>query len=918
MFRTEFLKKIGLGAASVLVGSRLSVSARPFRRNHNKNCNTEASAIMPGRVFIELDTPQFNLKLDKTSQTLAALQPKGAHGFDFTPSDWLDRRAGDGYYYLGDITMRLRNGASNEWKGYSTAEKRAPVKALETSEGVLAAAGLNPTLPEDIPLRVRRYWRVAGQHLVLAFELENISGQAVEIGSLGIPMIFDNILSGRSLEEAHHKCSFYDPYIGQDAGYLQVTRLNGGGPALVVTPVGKTPMEAYKPLLNDRTPRGNTFEGFYEWMVHTKAYAENEWKDVDHWNPPTSTVLKPGGKRTYGIRFLVSPAIRDIEDTLHKNNRPVAVGIPGYVVPADQDVRLFLNYSQKVRSIDVQPAGALKIHSIKSIKDNWKEYRIKGEKWGKARLTLTYADGLKQAIHYKILKPQPQVAKDLASFLVTRQWFDTPDDPFHRNPSVISYDDFEKKQVTQENRSWIAGLSDEGGNGSWLAAVMKQLIMPDRRQIEKLQTFIDDTLWGGIQYNKGPRKYGVRKSMFYYEPEKMPKGTYSPDVHYGGWMSWSRKEARSVVRSYDYPPVAAAYWVFYRLARNYKGLVTNHSWQWYLNQACRTSEAMARLAPDYAKFGQMEGTVFVEILRDLHREGWTRQAKSFEEVMRKRADIWESLAYPFGSEMPWDSTGQEEVYAWCRYFGFSRKADITIKAITGYMPTVPHWGYNGSARRYWDFKYAGKLRRLERQLHHYGSGLNALPVLTQYRDTPDDFYLLRIGYGGLMGAISNITQDGFGPCAFHAYPSTLKIDGYSGDYGCGFLGHVLNTAVYVVHHPVFGWLSFGGNLREEGDWIDVTPLDSARSRVYLASPDLWLTLDAGKFAKVRFNKSAKNVELILDSMQDHAPNALLRIEQSAGGKSTGLVKPTKTYRVERGAWVIPFTDKTTKVILKNG
>ena len=34
--------------------------------------------------------------------------------------------------------------------------------------------------------------------------------------------------------------------------------------------------------------------------------------------------------------------------------------------------------------------------------------------------------------------------------------------------------------------------------------------------------------------------------------------------------------------------------------------------------------------------------------------------------------------------------------------------------------TVDLWGYNGSARRYWDFIFAAKDRRLERQLRHGG------------------------------------------------------------------------------------------------------------------------------------------------------------------------------------------------------
>ncbi len=36
------------------------------------------------------------------------------------------------------------------------------------------------------------------------------------------------------------------------------------------------------------------------------------------------------------------------------------------------------------------------------------------------------------------------------------------------------------------------------------------------------------------------------------------------------------------------------------------------------------------------------------------------QADDLEQKMRVRADRWKVEAYPFGSEMPWDSTGQEE------------------------------------------------------------------------------------------------------------------------------------------------------------------------------------------------------------------------------------------------------------------
>ncbi|MFH1765756.1 MAG: DUF5695 domain-containing protein, partial [Gemmatimonadota bacterium] len=437
---------------------------------------------------------------------------------------------------------------------------------------------------------------------------------------------------------------------------------------------------------------------------------------------------------------------------------------------------------------------------------------------------------------------------------------------------------------------------------------------PNPAELAKIQGFVDGVLWGGLQYDEGERMYGVRKSMFFYEPEEMPEGTYSEGVGYGGWSSWDREQAMSVGRSYDYPHVAAAHWVLYRLARNYEGLVQNHPWEWYLERAYQTGEAMVRHAPHYAQFGQMDGTVFLLILEDLKREGWTEQAMAFEATMRERADLWRSLGYPFGSEMPWDSTGQEEVYGWSKYFGYDDKALVTLNAILGYMPTVPHWGYNGSARRYWDFQYAGKLRRVERQLHHYGSGLNAIPVLAEYRDHPDDLYLLRVGYGGVMGAIANITPEGFGPSGFHAYPSTLRIDGYSGDFGPGFFGHAVNTGSYLTRHPDFGWLAFGGNLTVEGDAVRVRPLDAARSRVFLAPLGLWLTLDAGTFEEVELLDGA--VRLILSPATPHTPLARLRVEQAGEAEGAGLFTPDGAYPVERGAYVVPLSTEPTQLVLR--
>jgi hypothetical protein len=855
------------------------------------------------------ETTDFRIELDRASQTVVALKPKSANGFDFTPRDRLDRRSANGFHHLGDLILRLRVGES--WKDYDTASDRKPVNPLPVSGSVLAAADLSPTLPQDIPVQIKRTWATDKDRLVLRFEIRNKTTNPIQIGGLGIPVIFNNMLTNRTLEQAHEICSFADPYVGLDGGYLQVTRLSGKGPALVVVPERNTGFEAYQ-LLSEPVRPAQTFEGAFAWMVHTRAYAENEWKQAQQWNSPSELILLPGHTVSYGLKFLLSDQIRNIEETLAENNRPVAVGIPGYVLPMDIEGKLFLNSERKVKNIRVEPAGAITVRENKPTPNGWKSYQLRGTKWGRARLLVTYDDGAKQSISYYVIKPASQAVSDLGNFLMTKQWFVDPNDPFKRSPSVMSYDREVDKIVTQDSRVWIAGLGDEGGSGSWLAAAMKQFGQPRQEELAKYEQFIDNVLWGGLQYKDGPNKYGVRKSLFYYSPADVPGFQYDSSLNWTTWTSWKKTDAESIGRGYNYPHVVAAYWSLYRLARNHTGLVTNHSWDWYLDQAYQTTRFMFGRQPNgrrrvgYVELGLMEGDIVLEVLQDLKREGWTEKASDVEALMKERAERWRKEAYPFGSEMAWDSTGQEEVYAWCKYFGFHDKALVSLNSIIGYMPTVPHWGYNGNARRYWDFLYGGKIRRIERQLHHYGSGLNAIPVLSHYRENPDDDYLLRIGYGGTMGALTNIDHEGFASVAFHSFPSTLKWDPYSGDYGPNFYGHAFNTATYVINHPEFGWQAFGGNLARAGNVIKVQPLDSFRKRVFLAPLGLWLTLDAGTFEAVELNTRTGVVRISLSPANKYTTRARLRVEEPAIVAGVGHYQPQLQLAQERGAYLVPL------------
>ena len=144
--------------------------------------------------FLSFDTPSFSVQLVKDSQTLYSLTTKGnSSGFDFIPADVMTQRQSNGNYHLGDITFRARVVGSSAWTSGDTAAQRRNVSALTVSGSTLAAANLLPTLPSRSLLNITRRWVLEGDQLQLLFDVTNSQTQAVEIGSLGVPLEFNNV-----------------------------------------------------------------------------------------------------------------------------------------------------------------------------------------------------------------------------------------------------------------------------------------------------------------------------------------------------------------------------------------------------------------------------------------------------------------------------------------------------------------------------------------------------------------------------------------------------------------------------------------------------------------------------------------------------------------------------------------------------
>ena len=134
--------------------------------------------------------------------------------------------------------------------------------------------------------------------------------------------------------------------------------------------------------------------------------------------------------------------------------------------------------------------------------------------------------------------------------------------------------------------------------------------------------------------------------MYYYQPALVPNYSYPSSIDWGNWWSWNQAASYLTDRAYDYVHVTDAYWALYRVARNYPNIPLTQTWEWYLSQAFQTVLAMTNGQVGYADDGLMDETVFLYLLEDLRREGFSANATLMESRMKARHDIWATERFP--------------------------------------------------------------------------------------------------------------------------------------------------------------------------------------------------------------------------------------------------------------------------------
>ena len=157
---------------------------------------------------------------------------------------------------------------------------------------------------------------------------------------------------------------------------------------------------------------------------------------------------------------------------------------------------------------------------------------------------------------------------------------------------------------------------------------------------------------------------------------------------------------------------------------------------------------------------------------------------------------------------------------------------------------------------------------------------------------------------------------------FNSYTETLAWDGYTGDYGLGFSGHAFGASTILLNHPMFGWVSFGGNIiYSNSTGVTVQPKDAVRRRVYVAVPGVYITLDAGAITEFTLDPQTGQVRISLADVVSQdlaalpATSAILKYEKTAdvAGAPNVQLDATGLEPATGGSYIIPFKSGTASL-----
>lgn len=799
---------------------------------------------------------------------------------------------------LGNVILRYRFPGKITWREVSTFAS-GDIRTVEESPGTWSflykgcSQGVKGI--HDFTLSVR--FEEQAEALLWSISLKNTSLQAIEIGDLALPLPFNNKFIHDNLTNFTQTVARHS-FISGHASFIFWMRQNGVGPYLLMTPLGETKLEYYE--RHDYSTR----EISAPYWVYILSASNGAGEQRGTWRQPhTSAKLAargmPGDALTYAFKLQWANDYAKVRQALFEEGLFDVQIVPGMSVPQDLEARFSLHTRNLQHRVQAEFPEQTQVESLGEKEEHTFVYRVKFSRLGENALTITYGDGHYLLLEFFVTQPLETLIKKRAAFLVNHQQHRQPDKWYD---GLFSIWDMKNRVLRgPENADgfdywygYIVACDDTAlPKAPYIAA--KNLYFPDKREIEALEYYLKNFVWGKLQRTdqEQPYPYGIYGVPNWFENRYSEHGFNSQGMG-----------LEHVWRSYDYPHLIMLYYHLYQIARQFPNLVGYLDADGYLERAWGTAKAYfdTQFLPQMVgypalpfqnkprttlywayKIGIYNELLIVDLIKSLEQEGQTGKAAQLKAEWEKKVKFFlYDDPYPFDSEFPFDTTAYESTHAVAKYAlenqlepdeklwydenrglwyshpsinkedakAFLEKQLQANLAVRGWLE--PAYYLLGS-----DYRGGESVRYQLSYMSQLG-GWAILDYALNYASDP--FPYLRLGYASylsswaLMNTGTPETNYGFwypgpendGASGWAILPEKYgqmwirKSVGrgawfYDGEIDLGYCGALRMAATILADDPLFGLIAYGGKVQQDQDWYKVTLLDGLRRRFYFVS-----------------------------------------------------------------------------------
>ncbi len=774
------------------------------------------------------------------------------------PSEFPEMDVPDAKWF-GHVVTRYRIGESAWMVGNSGPS--ADVRSIRLNGNKLEVAYQGDSSHEEglkhFDLSMEYVLAEKGFHWNMTFA--NRSDKGIAFDYIGIPLLFNQIFRGDSQYKyeqnvLRHTC------IAGEGSYIYWARSNGVPPCLVMLAGEKTglsgiDLERKQNIKTDPekgVPFGSygTFNESWEGLVTVILKGSSTLQ------------LTPGESVTYSFTLDWADSFADISRLAFENGLVEVEVLPGMVVPDDDRATLLLRSQKEVHSLEPSFPGRTHITYEGERENGYSVYSIGFQSLGVNDITIHYGDGEQMVLQFFCVENIEKLIDKHAAFIADNHFETNPEDPCYHG--LLMWDMTLNSRINSTcnpyRDDWWAGGSDEIGLVSGLFLSEKNVYRPVESQLKVLEAYLSDFVENRLTEQPGYRVHRMVPWFVMFDP-------------------WKGYGADDVWRAFNYVHVINTYFNMYRIQKGYCIQYLKPA-TYYLDKAYRYTKAMFSYwmfpegvgSTEYGNMGEL--TIPLYLADALASEGMSEEAEGIREISTSKSSFFQKEAYPFGSEMAYDSTAYEAVYAYAKSIDDQQTMEKAVLASFGNRGHQPQWYYYNTDLRahgetFWNVSYMTQLGGWTMYDYSLNVGMGDYELIkSAYASYLAGWSLINSGYWdedpkklGSSCWVLHTGQEDSKEIVPGKVPLIKKAWQISGESGLGYFAGLKMASSVIIEHPILGLYGFGCDVKVDGSVWTIRPRDGLRMRVHDTVNDWSIEMDRSSIIELKIDLSKRNLRI---------------------------------------------------------